>query len=65
MAHWMSAQRRLGRAQKKAAAALLLPHIRFPLMRPEIVITYFYAYSWFRCGEMLQRVCFIMPFACP
>ena len=55
VAHWMSAQRRLSRAQKKAAAALLLPHIRFPLMRPTMVTNFWHALPWFRWALVYGR----------
>ena len=47
-AHWMDAQGGLEPEEERAAAARILPHIRFATMRPASVATYWHAFEWFR-----------------
>lgn len=51
-AHWISCQRDLALEERAvAAAACILPHIRFATMRATSVVNYWHAYRWFRCAE--------------
>ena len=48
-------------AQEKAAAARLLPLIRFPLMRPTMLINYWHAFPWFRYATCSQTEVIASP----